>query len=814
MKHLFTLLLLGVGLSSALSQALLPGKLTGSLTDSTTTKAVPFATVALMDGTKLLTGTTTDGAGTFVLPNIPVGRYTLLLSFVGYRTKSLPVMLTTEKPSLELGQILMNTEGKTLGEVTVAGQKAMVEDKGDRLVYNAEKDISNAGGTAADVLRKVPTLSVDLDGNVQMRGNGNIKVLINGKPSAMMARNLSDALRQMPANVIKSIEVITSPGAKYDAEGSAGVINIITKKALQGFNGTATVTAGNMNRGVGTSLNLKKKKFGLSLSANGYQFRNQRENQSTRTALMPSNDGPSQPLSILTQQSSADNTGTGGYGEMSIDYDPDSTNHLNFAANVWGGYYPNNSNVVNRLTNPAGEELQAFRNDIRFSNPYGNGQLDLGYTKTFKKPGQEFSVLTQFSRMPDNYVYDTDRYSMAEQLIYRQHSNNYSSNQEYTFQTDYTHPFTINGPKDTTSLKLEVGLKGILRDIGSEYRVSQSLDGQGALVTDSTQSNDFNYIQRIYSAYTALRIDTKRKWNLNAGARIEHTDIQGDFTTTQTKLASQYTNLIPSATLSKSIKIHTFKVSYTQRIQRPMVWYLNPWLNQSDPKNIQTGNPYLNPELSHATELAYSVSTKNGLSVNTALYWRLTNNAIDYVSTVDAAGVSINKPQNIAQRKAYGLNLNLSSQPIKNWNLNGGGDIRYVDLFSPALNQGNNGLVWNVNMNTSYKLPNNFTLQANGNFNSGWVSLQGTNTGFYWHSISAKREFMNKQASLTLGLNNPFNRGVVQTSQQSAPTFESEARNYYIRRSIRLSFEWRFGQMSAGGGKKGKKISNDDKDGR
>ncbi|GAB4043859.1 TonB-dependent receptor [Spirosoma jeollabukense] len=814
MKHLFTLLLLGVGLSSALSQALHPGKLTGSLTDSTTTKAVPFATVALMEGAKLVTGTTTDGAGMFVLPNIPIGTYTLLLSFVGYRTKSLLVTLTAEKFTRELGTILMNTEGKTLGEVTVAGQKAMVEDKGDRLVYNAEKDISNAGGTAADVLRKVPTLSVDLDGNVQMRGNGNIKVLINGKPSAMMARNLSDALRQMPANVIKSIEVITSPGAKYDAEGSAGVINIITKKALQGFNGTATVTAGTMNRGVGTSLNLKKKKFGLSLSANGYQFRNQRENQSTRTALMPSSDGPSQPLSILTQQSSADNTGTGGYGEMSVDYDPDSTNHVNFAANVWGGYYPNNSNVVNRLTNPAGEELQAFRNDIRFSNPYGNGQLDLGYTKTFKKPGQEFSVLTQFSRMPDNYVYDTDRYSMAEQLIYRQHSSNYSSNKEYTFQTDYTHPFTINGRKDTTNLKLEIGVKGILRDIGSEYRVSQSLDGQGALVTDSTQSNDFNYIQKVYSAYTALRIDTKRKWNLNAGARIEHTDIQGDFTTTQTKLASQYTNLIPSVTLAKTLKTHTVKVSYTQRIQRPMVWYLNPWLNQSDPKNIQTGNPYLNPELSHATELAYSVSTKNGLSVNTALYWRLTNNAIDYVSTVDAAGVSINKPQNIAQRKAYGLNLNLSSQPVKNWNLNGGGDIRYVDLFSPALNQGNNGLVWNVNLNTSYKLPNNFTLQANGNFNSGWVSLQGTNTGFYWHSISAKREFMNKQASLTLGLNNPFNRGVVQTSQQSAPTFESEARNYYIRRSIRLSFEWRFGQMSAGGGKKGKKISNDDKDGR
>ncbi len=813
MKHLFTLLLLGVGLTSALSQTLHPGKLAGSLTDSTTAKPVPFATIALMDGLKLIAGTTTDEAGAFILSNLPLGTYSLVLSFVGYRTKTVSVRLSTDQPARQLGSILMMIEGKTLGEVTVAGQKALVEDKGDRLVYNAEKDISNAGGTAADVLRKVPTLSVDMDGNVQMRGNGNIKVLINGKPSAMMARNLADALRQMPANVIKSIEVITSPGAKYDAEGSAGIINIITKKALQGFNGTATVTAGNMNRGVGTSLNLKKKKFGLSLSANGYQFRNRRENQSVRTTLMPSSDGPSQPLNILTQSSTADNTGTGGYGEMSVDYDPDSTNHINFAANVWGGYYPNNSTVLNRLTSPTGNELQAFRNDIKFSNPYGNGQLDLGYTKTFQKPSQEFSLLTQFSRMPDNYFYDTDRYSTSELLIYRQHSTNYSSNKEFTFQTDYTHPFTINGRKDTTTIKLEIGAKGILRNIGSEYRVTQSLDGQGALVSDSTQSNDFNYIQRVYSGYTALRIDTKRKWSLNAGARFEHTDIRGDFLTTQTKLASQYDNLIPSVTLSKSIKTHTLKVSYTQRIQRPMVWYLNPWLNQSDPKNIQTGNPYLNPELSHATELSYNVSTKSGLSINSALYWRLTNNAIEYISTVDAAGISINKPQNIAQRKAYGLNLNVSSQPNKNWNLNGGGDLRYVNLYSPALNQGNSGLVWSVNLNTSYKLPHNYTLQANGNFSSGWISLQGTNTGFYWHSLSAKREFMNKQASLTLGLNNPFNRGVTQTSQQSAPTFESDSRSYYIRRSVRLTFEWRFGQMSTGG-KKGKKISNDDKDGR
>ena len=809
MKIRFVAFMLTVGSGPALAQTASPGRLTGSLTDSTTAKSVPYATVALMEGATLRSGTTTDGAGAFVLANLPLGNYTLVLSFVGYRSKTLPVALRADRPALDLGSIRLATESKTLGQVTVTGQKPLVEDKGDRLIYNAESDASNAGGTAADVMRKVPTLTVDLNGNVQMRGNGNLKVLINGKPSAMMARNLADALRQMPANVIKSVEVITSPGAKYDAEGSAGVINIITKKALQGANGSVNATAGNFNRSVGTNLTWKRKKIGLSLSATGYQQRNVWENASTRATRQDN-----QTLNTLSQRNFADNTGAGGYGEMSVDYDPDSTSRINFAANVWGGNFPSNSTVFNRLTDPAGAELQAFRNDIRFRNPFGNGQLDLGYTKTFRQPGREFSLLTQFSRMPDNYFYDTDRYATSEVILNRQRSTNYSRNKEYTVQTDYTHPFTKKGRRDTLDFKLEIGAKAIARDIGSEYRVEQSVDGSGPLVPDPAQSNDFDYFQQVYSGYASLRLDTKRKWGLNAGARLEHTDIRGNFVTTQTTLVNQYNNLIPSITLSKGIKTHVVKLSYTQRIQRPLIWYLNPWLNESDPKNTNTGNPYLNPELNHATELSHSLSTKKGLSANTALYWRLTDNAIEYLSTVDSAGVSLSKPQNIARRGAYGMNINLAGQPNKNWNLNGGGDVRYVDLRSPTLNQSNGGVVWNLNLNSTYKLPRDFTLQFNGNYNSGWISLQGINTGFYWYGISAKREFWDKKASVTLGINNPFNRGVRQTGRQSAPTFEAESRSFFVNRSARLTFEWRFGQMSAGEGKKSKKISNDDKGGR
>ncbi len=823
MKNLFTSLFFTLLCAhSTVAQSVKPGKLVGSVTDSVSTKPVPFATVALMEtqpgnSQKLITGTTTDGAGAFVLPGLPVGAYQLRISFVGYRTKTLPVAITADAPTVDLGSIQLAPEGKSLGEVTITAQKALIEDKGDRLVYNAEKDISNAGGTAADVLRKVPMLTVDVAGNVKMRGSGNIKVLINGKPSAMMARNLADALKQMPANTIKSVEVITSPGAKYDAEGAAGIINIITKKALQGFNGTVSATAADFDlkyRNLGTNLTLRKKKIGASIALNANQFQQIMSNSMTRTTLV---DG--QPVNTLSQQSTSNNLITHGSGQMSLDYDPDSLNRINLSADVWGGDFPSNSGTTNKLTDPSGAILQQFRTDAQFRNPYGNGQLDLGYTKTFlKKPGndnaREFSVLMQYSRMPDNYFYDSDRYSTTEALIFRQRSSNYSRNKEFTFQTDYGHPFVVRSLRDTTTIKLDIGAKAISRDIGSEFRVDESADGSSAFMPNAALSNDFAYTQRVISGYTALSFSNRHKWNLNAGLRLEQTLITGDFRTTQTQLDTRYRNLIPSVTLSKGIGISTLKISYTQRIQRPQIWNLNPWVNQSDPKNITTGNPYLNPELSHATELGHNLNTKGGISINSALYWRQTNNSIEYLSTVDASGVSTNKPQNVGKSGFYGLNVNLSGEVVKKLTVNVGTEVQYIDIRSPALGQQNAGWIASLNTNLTHKLTPVTTLQVNSFVSTGQISLQGKNSGWYFYQVSGKREFWDKKASLTLRVTNPFGRDVVTTGRQNAPTFSTVSTMNYVNRQVQLAFEWRFGQMSSGGGKESKKIRNDDRGGR
>ncbi|MFD2932349.1 TonB-dependent receptor domain-containing protein [Spirosoma flavum] len=794
-----------------------PGIINGTLTDSTTAKPVLFATVALQTmENKLINGVVTNEKGTFSIDKIAVGTYKIVISFVGYRTKTIEKLaITTEKPVIDVGKIIISPDSRNLRAVDVVGQKVLIEDKGDRLVYNAEKDVSNTGGTAVDVLRKVPMLTVDLDGNLKMRGSGNIKVLVNGKPSSIMARNLADALKQMPANIIKSVEVITSPGAKYDAEGSAGVINIVTKKAIQGTNGTVNLTAGNMNRSVGGNLNVKGKKLGLAISLNGYQYRNIGETFSTRTALIYQT-----PASILHQSTYRDNTSTGGYGEMSLDYDPDTTNRINFSANAWGGNFPSNSTLDSRLTDPQGVVLQEYHRDIEFRNPYGNTEFNLGWTKSFKKkdesmPGREFSILTQYARMPDNYYYTIRQTSMqSETPTYLERSTNLSRNNEYTFQADYTHPFRAYTKHDTLNFKLEAGAKTILRGIGSEFVIEQATTGLEADYTlDPSRSNEFTYNQRVVAGYTSLKMDTKRKWNLTAGARIEHTNVQGDFATTQSTFNNQYQNLIPSFTVAKTFHDkHTVKVSYTQRISRPLIWYLNPYKNYSDPKNVQTGNPFLNPELTHATELSYSTFGKEGASFNAALFWRQTNNSIEWLSTVDSQGVALTTPQNIGRNASYGANMNLSLQPNKQLNFSIGTELTYVDLTSIALNQRTNGWVWNISPNASYKLPKDFTLQANGYVGSGWISLQSRNSGWYYYGLSAKKELMDKKISLTLNVNNPFNRNVRITGEQFAPTFTGQNTSLFVNRSVRLTLSYKFGQMSAGG-KQSKKISNDDKAG-
>lgn len=780
----------------------------GVVWDSVARTPLETATIIIKTKEKFSAISRSDSKGVFRFSKLQPGLYTMEISFVNYETRKLDLLISDSVIVNSLDTIFLRYQSKILKGVSIISEKSLVEDLGDRLIYNAEKDITNASGNAADVLRKVPTIAVDLNGNVQMRGSTNIKVLINGKPSAIMAKNPADALRQMSGETIKAVEVITSPGAKYDAEGAAGIINIITKKGRHGVNGSLTGVIGNLNRALGASINSRKKKLSLSIAGTIYQTRSVSESSNIRTSFK---DG--EVASILYQDSKSDNTGTSFWGQASVDFNPDSTNYFNFSATAWGGNQPNNNEMINRFVNVKNNENDFSRNERSFKNPYSSGQVDFGYIKTLKRKGSEFSFLGQLNVTPDNYLYTLNTFSSVQEPVYRERSTNKSRNGEYTFQSDYVLPFIKNGRRDTTSFNLEIGVKAIFRDIKSDAKADISPDGLQDFIPDLSRSIYFTYTQHVYSSYVSLKFITKHNLSLRTGLRMEYTGIKGEFPVVSTKFNNSYSNLIPNIFLSKKIKSQSFKLSYSQRIVRPLIWYLNPWINQSDPKNLSTGNPNLKAELNHNMEMSHGVNI-GGIGIYSSIYWRFANNAIEYVSNVDTSGITMTIPENIARRENYGLNIYFSGRINQNWNINTGGDFGYAKLSSPLLHQSAKAAVWNTNLNSTYTLPKDFIIQGYCGINSGGITLQKKTSNFYWYGISAKHTFLDKKASLTISFHNPFTRGVDQNTIQTGSNFLSNGNFLSINRSITLNFEWRFGKSENSNKQTIKKIENDDKDRR
>lgn len=787
---------------SAASQS--AGQLNGIVLDSVTRQPVPFATVALLTAAgAVLTGKTTSESGSFAFSGVLPGSYSLRLTFIGYQPRTVDALtLTAQKPVLQLGTLLLRPESRQLSEVVITGQKALIEEKSDRLVYNAANDLTNKGGTAVDVLRKAPMLTVDVTGNVQLRGSSNLKVLLNGRPSGLLARNLSEALKMIPANTIQSVEVITSPSARYDAEGSGGVINIITKKQLKGSSGNLDVTAGNYMQSLGGSYGFKREKFGLTFSGNADAEREKSVSEITRVSLLNG-----QPAGELFQRRSANNVHRGWFGDLSMEYAFDTLNRVNVSISTWGGAWPNSNGLYNRFRNAEGIVSQEYNQDVDQQSPFGNVEFNVGYTRTFKKPKQELTVLGQYSYTFDNTRYTSDQYSLAGSPIYREMSQNKSQNPQLTVQLDYTHPFSTAGRQ-----LLEFGLKAIRRDVGSTYAIyTSSLDAVDLLTFNAGRSNTFAYDQQVLATYASLKLTNQTKWTLQSGVRLENTVMDGRFADSIPPFRIRFTNIIPSVILSKQLdERQSVKVSYTQRISRPMIWDLNPFINASDPKNLSAGNPLLRPELTHLAELSYSLTTKSGAYLNLALYRRQTDNSIEDVRTVDTSGVSQTIKQNVARNQRTGLNVNVAGQLNRNWKVNGGGEFYHTQFSSTALQVQNAGWLWQLNLNMAYQLPKNYSLQAYGMYSTGWVLLQGKNSAWYHYSLAARREFWDKKGSLTLGLNNPFTHPFRQTNDSQSNSFRAHTANQYVTRSVKLTFSWQFGQIRAGGEPLGKKVTNDD----
>jgi len=782
------------------------GSLTGAVIDSASRQPVAYATVVLLppvpDG-KAITGVAADEQGHFALTKLAAGTFRLQVSFVGYATRSQAVTVTAGPTAL--GAIMLPTTTQRLAEAVVIGTKPIVEVRPDRLVYNADQDVTNAGGTAADVLRKAPLLAVDGDGNVKMRGSGNFKVLVNNKPSPTLAQNLAEALKSIPADQIQSVEIITTPPAKYDGEGTAGIINIVLKKGVdRGVNGRLGASGGNRNSNVFSALNFKKGKLGFTSAASVGLWNNRADY--SRDRLSFSGGRPD----TLRQGGATHNNGHWYYGTLGLDFDPAEHHSLSLLGSLNGYRGSGRQDLLNRYTAADAAQNQLFTRATTAPFSGATAEATGTYTRTFTQARREWSVLGQYARSTSTFGYDFDQFNGSAvalepgQANYRERSRGRTPGHEFTAQTDFTQPF---GDKKT----LEVGLKAIFRRTGSVADVDTLTPSRNPdFVRAPGRGTDFSYAQDVQAAYATYSFGVGKKLSASLGSRVERTALVADFCASGTGFDRSYVSALPSGNARYAFSDATgLRLAYSRRITRPFIDYLNPFVDRSDAKNLSFGNPGLDPELTDSYELSYNTVVKTA-TLNVAGSVRRTGNAIEQVRLPTAdPSVTAQTFANVAANTFYQLNLYGSLKPTPQWNLSGGPDVQYIVRRSPALNVERRGVTASLSLNTAYRFPQKLTAQASFSGSLPTPEIQGRHAGYYYYSLGLKKVVLHDKIDLSLNVTNPFNAYTSYRSSTTTPFFDehSEFRNY--QRAFRLSFGYRFGQEQQG--RQRKQVNNDDK---
>lgn len=781
------------------------GKITGNLIDSVSTQPVEFATVVLVDAksNKEVNGTITDEKGEFKLQNVKLGEYSLQISFLGYNNKTVTgIKLTPERPDSGLGSVFMLGEGLTLQEVEVTGQAAVIENRIDKMVYNAEKDITNIGGDASDVLARVPMLAVDLNGNVSLRGSSNIQILINGKPSSMFSSNPGEALKSIPADQIKSVEVVTVPTARYDGEGSGGIINIITKKSnIEGFTGSVNSTTGTRNNRAGLNLNLVKGRFGLNGGGNMfYSWPNPTYNSFYRE------DYVGAEVRTLSQNGRGRGNYIGGGFNFGAFYDINAYNSINSSINLRGFGNNNESTTDADFNDPINNVFQDYTRTNDISSLRSTFDWTTDYRKKFKNPDQEFSVAFQLSGNVSTAENNLLQESLNTPELFRDEINsNDGVNLEYTFQTDYVHPFT-------KGIKMEAGAKAVIRRIDSDFQFDYFDRDIERFLTDSERTDIFYYFQDVLAGYTSFTFQLGDKYSMIAGVRYEHTDISGEFEQFDAPFANDYDNFLPSFIISRKLgQFSNLRLSYTQRIQRPSLYYINPFVDQTDPRDISYGNPELLPELTDAYELGFNTFVK-GVVLNGAVYYRRTSEVIENVLDVDNSGVSFTTYQNLGLQESIGANGFASATIKKIWTLRGGFNVFSYEGSGIIDGQfiTRQAWQWNANMSSTFKFDKGYTVQLFGFYNSPQQSLQGSRGTFSMFSMGVEKEFSDR-TSLGLNIFQPFTRTLRFPTELEGPGFYQESVRKSLIRSFGVNFRHRFGKLDFKQPRQRRsKINNDD----
>jgi len=787
-KNIFTILsfiLLSFSAQTLWAQST---KVSGKLIDAKSKEPLAYANVSVFDANEeLVTGTVTPESGIFQF-QVPRGEYTLRLQFISYKTVN--KQLVADQKEVDLGTIGLNEDVNQLSEVEVQAKRPQMEMKLDKRVFNVSEDLSNIGGNAESLLDNLPSVTVDIEGNVSLRGSGNVRILIDGRPSGLVGISGGSALRQIQTDQIERVEVITNPSARYEAEGNAGIINIIMKKEKKGgFNGSVSTNLGYPTvAGVNSNINYRKGNvnlfgsYGIAYRENfggGYidqEFTPEDTTYSTYVDRERERSGLSQNARFGLDYSFNENTTLTG----SFLYRISDENNLSY------NYYDDYDGIDR-------DSRELVRRSVRIQDEQEDEEVleyDLNFTKTFG--GNDDHKLTADFQYRNNtetedsdlrnerFVFSRDQF--VDSIQQRSLIDEFSEN--ILMQANYVKPIG-----ETRSF--EAGWRSTLRTITNEYEVTQNVEGQEQDSVLSDFTNDFVYNENVHAIYAIYNSEFD-KFTYQVGLRAELTDITTRLKTpVDTTNARDYLNLFPSVFMTYEFnKLHTIQASYSRRFDRPGFRSLNPFSNFNDDRNIRIGNPNLNPEFTDSYEVGL-VNNFSDATLYSGLYYRRTTGVTERINTV-IDGITYAQPQNLAERNSIGIENNYSHDLNDWWRLNGNLNVYYSETYGVV-----NETVFEAETFTAsgratsqMSFGNDFDFQLSAFYRAPQQTTQGTRKAFYMVDLGFSKEIFNKKGTLALNVRDLLNSRKWRTTT-SGEDFFYDSEFQWRTTTVTLSFDYR-----------------------
>ena len=771
----------------------------GKVIDASTQSPLDFVNVTVFKpGNSVpVASVVSNASGDFTLPTVNNGKYSLRISYVGYNTHNQELVIA-EKP-LNLGTIPLEGNAKNLAAVEVIGQGSQMRFDIDKKVFSVDKNISAAGGSASDVLKNIPSVKVDNEGNVSLRKDANVEVWINGKPSGLTADNRAQVLQQMPAESIESIEIMTNPSAKFNPEGTAGIINLVMKKNRKaGYYGSVSAglmypTGGKLGQSFGTNINYNSGKIDAFLNI-GYRAMNFKGGGNS---IRYNNASPSMADTILTQNNVMRNSFSGLFVRTGIDYHLNDKNTISIAGFGMAGSGNSNSTLSYQKTDLISNQIirdYSQTNTGTGTRPSINVNLD--YRHDFDSKGNN-NIMTSLSysahnRGGDNRYQQTDLPAPINDKT--QSSDN--NNKEFVFKTDYTNKFTETS-------RFEAGWQSTVSDRLSDASGYYTLTN----VSLPEYQNKFDYNEMIHAAYLTYGDRFLDKFSVQGGLRAEYLDKKFTNTTStgaQTIDPKPTLQLFPSMYLSYTLsKSDEIQLNFTRRVNRPRGRQISPFRDYSDSTSISYGNPNLLPEYSSALELNYLKSWQSH-SLSASAYYRITDNVIEDVRFFNA-GTMENTYMNIAKRQNSGLELVAKNQLFTILNLTSSVNLYYskidssvyVNPYNMAITTtipGQSTFSWSANMMANLMLSKTMSGQITAEYSSPTLIAQGKESAEYKIDLGLRKTFFNRKLSVNVMAMDIFNFNKDKTTTHGAG-FYQVAESYFHRRMIGLSVSYNFGNM-------------------